>query len=184
MTKPIQHHLMFDIETLNTKPDAIVLSIGAVVFTREGIVDTFSINLSMKEQLDKGRTLSESTFYWWMQQTQEASKAVSTDLHGVRTGLGQFYMWLNRLVDMNSVLVWGNGAQFDNVIMKHLLNQYGYSDGKLWKFYNDRCFRTYINSAKVERVKPITAHVALDDAIAQAQTLINHWSKDDATVGV
>ena len=50
----LQQHLMFDIETLATVPNAIVLSVGAVLFTKEGIVDKFYVNLSMKEQLDKG----------------------------------------------------------------------------------------------------------------------------------
>lgn len=179
MSEKLQQNLMFDIETLSTTHDAIVLSVGAVLFTKEGIVDKFYVNLSMKEQLEKGRTISESTFYWWMQQSQEASAAVAADVFGVHAGLGQLMHWLKHTcqVDMKYLKVWGNGAVFDNVIMRDLLNSYGYSNDHLWKFWNDRCFRTYVAENRIEKVKPTVAHDALADAEAQAQTLINYWGK-------
>lgn len=177
--KQLQQHLMFDIETLDTKPTAIVLSIGAVLFTEEGIKEKFYINLSMKEQLEKGRSLSESTFYWWMNQSQEASSALTKDVFAVRAGLGQLMHWMKHTcqIDMKYVKVWGNGATFDNVIMRDLLTSYGYSEEFLWRFYNDRCFRTYVAENGIEKIKPTVAHNALDDAQAQAQTLIRYWSK-------
>lgn len=175
----LQQHLMFDIETLDTKHSAIVLSIGAVLFNEKEIIEKFYINLSMKEQLEKGRTISESTFYWWMQQSQEASAATAVDVFAVRAGLGQLMHWMKHTcqIDMNYLKVWGNGAVFDNVIMRDLLNSYGYSNEYLWKFWNDRCFRTYVAENKIEKIKPTVAHNALDDAQAQAQTLIRYWSK-------
>lgn len=177
--KQLQQHLMFDIETLDTKPTAIVLSIGAVLFTEEGIKEKFYINLSMKEQLEKGRSLSESTFYWWMNQSQEASSALTKDVFAVRSGLGQLMHWMKHTcqIDMKYVKVWGNGATFDNVIMRDLLTSYGYSEEFLWRFYNDRCFRTYVAEHNIEKVKPTVAHDALADAEAQTQTLLNFWSK-------
>lgn len=172
-------HLMFDIETLATVPNAIVLSVGAVLFTKEGIVDKFYVNLSMKEQLDKGRAISESTFYWWMQQSQEASAALAKDVFAVRAGLGQLWHWMNHTcqIDMKHVKVWGNGATFDNVIMRDILKQYGYSEEYMWRFWNDRCFRTYVAENNIEKVQPDVAHHALADARAQAMTLIRYWSK-------
>lgn len=175
----LQQHLMFDIETLATVPNAIVLSVGAVLFTKEGIVDKFYVNLSMKEQLDKGRAISESTFYWWMQQSQEASAALTKDVFAVRAGLGQLWHWMNHTcqIDMKHVKVWGNGATFDNVIMRDILKQYGYSEEYMWRFWNDRCHRTYVAENNIEKVKPTVAHDALADAAAQAHTLINYWNK-------
>ena len=172
-------HLMFDIETLSTKPDAIVLSIGAVLFNKHCITDKFYVNLSMKEQLGNGRSITESTFYWWMQQAQEASTALTKDVFAVRSGLGQLWHWMNHTcqIDMKHVKVWGNGATFDNVIMRHLLESHGYTEQMLWKFWNDRCFRTYVAENGIEKIKPTVAHNALDDAQAQAQTLIRYWSK-------
>ena len=172
-----QQHLMFDIETLATVPNAIVLSVGAVLFTKEGIVDKFYVNLSMKEQLGNGRSITESTFYWWMQQAQEASAAVTTNVQCVGTGLMHLMEWLTDQVDMETLKVWGNGATFDNVIMRHLLESHGYTEQMLWKFWNDRCFRTYVAENGIEKIKPTVAHNALDDAQAQAQTLIRYWNK-------
>jgi len=46
-------HLMIDLETLGTKPDAVVLSAGLVLFDhKKGIVDKKEIVLNVQEQLD------------------------------------------------------------------------------------------------------------------------------------
>lgn len=178
-------HLMIDLETLSTKPNAIVLSIGLVYFTEEGIQEKFYINLDMKQQLEGGRDLDRDTFYWWLSQSSEAGKVLGAAIYEVRVGLHSMLHWIINTcqIELNTVNVWGNGAGFDNVILLSLIEQYLGESRKVWKFWNDRCFRTYMATNDIERVKPEVAHNAIHDAEAQAQTLINHWSKPDASVG-
>ncbi len=74
--------LMFDLETLDTKPSAVVLSIGAVVWEAKYLpsehkikwyeVDKFLRVLDIQKQLDSGRTVSQATLLWWMDQDPKA----------------------------------------------------------------------------------------------------------------
>jgi hypothetical protein len=80
--------MMIDLETLDVKSSALVLSIGAVTFECfEGaqnvgagrpraldyrIIDRFYRVLDMKEQFGMPRSVSQSTLLWWNQQSQDA----------------------------------------------------------------------------------------------------------------
>ncbi len=77
----------------------------------------------------------------------------------------------------NNVKLWGNGVTYDNIVLR---NAYRLVDIPCpWQFRNDRCYRTikgvHGNRAKLERVG--THHNALDDAITQANHLIDMLSK-------
>ena len=169
-------NLMLDIETLNTTPDAVILAIGAVTFDKNGIGERFYVNISLRDNLTLERTISEGTFYWWCKQDREASKALTIDVKDVVTAFELFTKFLEEHTDPDDIRVWGNGAQFDNVIVRHWLTQMNYPEQKMWKFWNDRCFRTYlVANPNIERLKPDVAHNALSDAEAQAKTLINYW---------
>ena len=71
---------------------------------------------------------------------------------------------------MNDTAVWGNGATFDNVIIRSAFKAVGLPVP--WSFRNDKCYRTVANLLPKERQPALersgTAHNALDDAITQA----------------
>src|SRR5579859_7291326 len=68
---------MIDLETLNTTPDAVVLSIAATEFypfedlhtENPRTVETFSLLINIDNQ--DNRTISEDTVAWWARQDQE-----------------------------------------------------------------------------------------------------------------
>jgi exodeoxyribonuclease VIII len=68
-------------------------------------------------------------------------------------------------------VVWGNGADFDNVILG---NAYlAVNKPRPWSFWNNRCYRTVRAMApNIDYVRPVIAHHALHDARAQALHLI------------
>ena len=63
-------HVMIDLETLGTTPDAVILSIGGVKFDPNGdrIFDEFIYKLDIDEQQQRGRTTNEDTMSWWATQ--------------------------------------------------------------------------------------------------------------------
>ena len=65
--------------------------------------------------------------------------------------------------------MWGNGATFDNVILRSSYKAIGQEAP--WKFYDDRCYRTLKSLANIPMVQidEATPHFALDDARVQAQ---------------
>jgi exodeoxyribonuclease VIII len=89
------------------------------------------------------------------------------DLAPIEGALYEFANWLPKGRDW---VLWGNGAAFDNVILR---NSYvRCSIEAPWQFWQDRCFRTVASSSPMKRVAEGVAHNALDDAITQAKHLI------------
>src|SRR5690606_5722085 len=91
------------------------------------------------------------------------------------TALLSFQDWCKSIADSSrDILMWGNGADFDNIILGSLFEDYGYT--KPWATYsNNRCFRTMNNLVKnrtfVDPGRHGVHHNALDDAITQAKQL-------------
>jgi inhibitor of KinA sporulation pathway (predicted exonuclease) len=169
-------HCMVDLETLSTLHNARILSIGAVLFNKDGIFDEFyrAIRVPNIDCLRREKSVfdvSDQTLLWWSEQSEEA-KAVFWDPEAIelRQALEEFSDFLSPIKD--NVLMWGNGASFDNAILSTAYNLMGLEQP--WKFWNDRCFRTIKNMFLVETMKREgTHHNALDDARFQAQQLLS-----------
>jgi hypothetical protein len=109
-----------------------------------------------------------------MKQSDAARSTFERPQQDLRDALLEF----STFFDHNEYKVWGNGAMFDNSIIKNLLTQFGFPTP--WKYNKDRCYRTVLAEYKelhpqFEVTKPVVAHDAVEDAIAQARTLINIW---------
>lgn len=158
--------LMIDLETLSTRADGVILSIGAVKFDLErGKIDDsgFYTVVSFEDQLD--RHISESTLTWWMNQGDSAKRVFNDSKTSFRDALLQF----SDFVDDPNIEVWSCGADFDIPMMNHAFMTHNIEIP--WKFYNSRCFRTYkkLPGAPGCSSPPKVAHHALHDAISQAQ---------------
>jgi hypothetical protein len=162
-------NVMIDIETLGTRPGDTILSIGAVKFTaEEGITEEFYVTIDPETSKAAGLRAQKSTLEWWEKQSPEARAAAFKGGMSLNVALTKLTMWMPPL---DSVLVWGNGANFDNTLVAA-----AYRAMKMdvpWHYWNDRCYRTIANmflKTRVERVG--TGHHALDDAKTQTLRLL------------
>lgn len=171
-------HCMIDLETMDTRPSAVVLSIGAVLFdpTTESMGPAYYAKLQVGDQIERGRTQSSATLEWWARQPDAAREEAFGDAGKlpVEEALAGFRQFLDSANDGGGVSgVWGNGAAFDNVILASLYHSYG--EAPAWPFWMDRCFRTLValfDPSKALRPQFAgTAHNALDDAFHQARYL-------------
>ncbi|HFO5508888.1 TPA: 3'-5' exoribonuclease, partial [Escherichia coli] len=167
-TSRLWHHLMIDLETMGKNPDAPIASIGAVFFDPQ----TGEQGPEFSKIIDMGTcggTVDISTIEWWLQRSGEARAAILAD----RIPLDDALLQLREFIDENSgeffVQVWGNGANFDNVILRR-----SYERQEIpcpWRYYNDRDVRTIVELGKAIDFDARTAipfegerHNALDDA--------------------
>ena len=161
-------HVMLDLETLGTRPGDIILSIGAVKFSAEGLGEEFYTTISAESSKEAGLRAQKSTLEWWDKQDAAAKEAAFKGENTLNIALTKFSMWMP---PVDEAVVWGNGANFDNAMLAA-----AYRTLKMdvpWRFWNDRCFRTVsamFMKSRVERVG--THHNALDDAKTQALRLI------------
>lgn len=160
--------VMLDLETMSTRSNAAIASIGAVKFSVEdGIIDEFYRTIDLRTCKAHGLHFDQETIDWWKQQSPEAQKALAKDTISLTQALDEFSEWYGR----KSLPTWGNGAGFDNVIVE---NAYRAIGGKRpWLPWEDRCYRTMKNIVQI----PIDEregvfHNALDDARHQTKHLL------------
>ncbi|EMG7506373.1 3'-5' exoribonuclease [Escherichia coli] len=174
-------HLMIDLETMGKNPDAPIISIGAIFFDPQ--TGDMGPEFSKTIDLDTaGGVIDRDTIKWWLKQSREAQSAIMTD----EIPLDDALLQLREFIDENSgeffVQVWGNGANFDNVILRRSYERQGIPCP--WRYCNDRDVRTIVELGKAIDFDARTAipfegerHNALDDARYQAKYVSAIWQK-------
>jgi hypothetical protein len=166
---PANTHIMLDLETMGTKPGCQVLSIGAVQFSPAGLGSDFYIVLDTSSQREAGLVVDESTAAWWERQSPEARRVFSDPSRvSLQGGLQAFGSWALGVAPARKLRMWGDGSDFDNVV---LAAAYGAAKESMpWEWWNNRCYRTLKNMRKdIELESRVgTYHNALDDAKTQA----------------
>ncbi|HBQ4237198.1 TPA: 3'-5' exoribonuclease [Escherichia coli] len=174
-------HLMIDLETMGKNPDAPIISIGAIFFDPQ--TGDMGPEFSKTIDLDTaGGVIDRDVIKWWLKQSREAQSAIMTD----EIPLDDALLQLREFIDENSgeffVQVWGNGANFDNVILRRSYERQGIPCP--WRYCNDRDVRTIIELGKAIDFDARTAipfegerHNALDDARYQAKYVSAIWQK-------
>ena len=174
-------HLMIDLETMGKNPDAPIISIGAIFFDPQ----TGDMGPEFIKTIDletAGGVIDRDTIKWWLKQSREAQSAIMTD----EIPLDDALLQLREFIDENSgeffVQVWGNGANFDNTILRRSYERQGIPCP--WRYYNDRDVRTIVELGKAIDFDARTAipfegerHNALDDARYQAKYVSAIWQK-------
>lgn len=176
-------NIMLDIETLGRRPGCKVLSIGAVVFNRNGLHLDFYVEVDRNNQ----GTLHEdpATLEWWETQNGLLDKLTNGDnRHNLNDALGLFNTFIEQskhTLGESELCLWGNGPEFDNAILQVACAEMGITPN--WIHSDNRCYRTLkkiVPNLKITRVG--TLHNALDDAKSQAlhaieiMNILNTWS--------
>lgn len=167
-------HVMVDIETMSTKTNAAIVSIGACAFDidnqNEEITRKFEVQVSLQSNQNEGRDISASTVEWWLRQSPEAQAALFKDpVVNLRQGITMFRMWVQNLRP-KAVRVWAKDPDFDTVILKTAFDQFR----EIWPFeyWASRSVRTITELAYPNGDEPNTRvgvhHSAADDAVTQA----------------
>ncbi|MEC5362198.1 3'-5' exoribonuclease [Escherichia coli] len=174
-------HLMIDLETMGKNPDAPIISIGAIFFDPQtgDMGPEFSKTVDLETA---GGVIDRDTIKWWLKQSREAQSAIMTD----EIPLDDALLQLREFIDENSgeffVQVWGNGATFDNVILRRSYERQGIPCP--WRYTNDRDVRTMVALGLVMDFDARTTipfegerHNALHDARYQAKYVSAIWQK-------
>lgn len=164
---------MLDLETLGVGSFSVIASIGAVEFNPNGgsISREHYTRINIQSCLNKGLKIDGDTVVWWMDQSDEARKSTfAGERNSLMAALTAFGNFINY---DRGCKIWGNGSDFDNVI---LANAFKACDIECpWRWSNNRCFRTLKNLVLEKEIilpeRQGTHHNALDDAIYQAKYL-------------
>lgn len=167
-------HSMIDLETLSTRYDAAVVSIGVAIFNDDKILDTNGWALDPKYVTGH---IDPKTVMWWMQQGEAAREfsfsgkfMPSTVAFELKTLLAQY--------DVKEV--WSKDPHFDHVILTEWWARIDQHVGEFPYHYRaPRSYRTL--EAEVLRAGfdesewaqwNYVAHNPVDDAVTQARAVI------------
>lgn len=180
-------HVMVDLETMGTMAGCVGFSIGAVQFLPEEnkLGEEFYAVIDYNSCLEAMLAEEQGTKDWWAKQSAEARKALVYSQEGGHAPLEEvlitFNKWLASLGGFRSIRLYGNGADFDNPILRVMYDAAKVPFlGSKAGFFGGRCYRTLKNldelfgaefaAPKLERSG--THHNALDDAKTQALHLM------------
>ncbi|EKS0262361.1 TPA: 3'-5' exoribonuclease domain-containing protein [Klebsiella pneumoniae] len=186
--QPIDYvHVMVDLETMGKKHNAPIVAIGAVVFdpATGSIGESFYKVVCLESSVNWGAVIDPSTVIWWLKQSSEALSAiVNDDAIPLQDALLQFREFVSDNVAGGSkkAQVWGNGASFDNSILRSSYDCI--AEDYPWEYWNDRDVRTMVELGQAISFDPKTTipfegsrHNALADAIHQARYVSAIWQR-------
>lgn len=142
--------IMVDLETADNVGSAALFTCAAVqcdLVTGE-IGKEFHRAIDLQSCMDSGLTVNAGTIYWWLKQSNEARQAV--DMID-KLSLLTFCKQLNHFIEVCAKTegvspklfrVWGNGASFDNAILRHAYRAVNME--LTIPFWNDRDVRTVV----------------------------------------
>jgi hypothetical protein len=179
------NHMMVDIETLSTAPDATVIAIGIALFNpEEGAIGLRHSYLPPIE--GQGGSASTDTINWWMRTNaplftkymqRDFDVGLVMDWETISSNLGD--LMYGYRVDT----IWCNGLDFDLPILaaafkrtntENPFDAFSYKqrrDVRQWKLAAELA-----GWQKPERPAKLTAHNALADAVWQCQEVCSIWS--------
>lgn len=163
---------MIDLETLGTKPGAAIKQIGWALFNeelQEPVILSGLIHLDLQNCLDCGLVTDASTIEWWLEQGKEARDSMTKPGIKLSKALDELdTVW--RIVGASQV--WAKPPGFDIAILDVAYRKLGRTAP--WPHNKVRCMRTLLDLVpKGKTFKPVVAHNAEHDSIAQALTVSN-----------
>ena len=166
---------MIDIETLSIKPNATILTIGAIKFNKSiqerplKDMETFYIRINKNSCEKLKMDVDPKTIEWWKTQNDKTYYEAfeNTDRIDIKEGLVQLSNFLKGHKN-----IWANSPNFDIVILEN-----AYNCCKLdipWNFWNLRDTRTVYDLASVrlnDFFNKDEHHNALNDCHSQIKAL-------------
>lgn len=169
-------HIMIDLETLGTRPDAAIIQLGAVLFEPKSggkILNNKAFNQYILVQ-DGSGSIDHSTLCFWLTEKSalKMGTALSTEARHLAEVLGAFIQWPEQELDLSWEAiegVWAKPDVFDLPVLKSAFNRVG-RDAP-WDRRASRDAQTLfslVGGAPEIDWTGFTHHDALDDAIGQA----------------
>lgn len=166
-------HLMVDLETLDTKYTATILTLGAVKF--DPFSDAPMKELYLRVEIDSqdklGCTVNDDTLNWWANQAVDVKEEAFNPLNRIpiHEVINQFHAFA-----WGCDKFWAHGSCFDITILEYIYSKLGKPD--TWKYYDIRDTRTLFDLADPEMPQG-AKHNALEDAKRQAIGVRNVYRK-------
>lgn len=157
-------HVMVDLETYSTNSNAVIRSIGVVLFNMKGEREPIMhVGVELESCLMAGLVVDQETINFWRKQPEEYRNELQSM---PKISLRQMLDVLQKSAEntLTELFVWGHGSNFDIVILENAYKAIGQM--AWWKYSNVRDTRTLFDLANYKYVSK-GGHNALDDTNRQ-----------------
>ena len=174
------NEVMIDIETLSTQNNALILTVGAIKFSRAKDIeplektDNFYRRIDITSCKKLNMDIDNNTVQWWNKQTKEARYEAIENKD--RQDIKDVLLELTNFIK-NSKYIWANSPNFDCVILE---NAYRCCELEIpWKFWNLRDCRTIydLGNTSLKSITAETKHNSLEDCYNQIFCLNKAYKK-------
>lgn len=172
---------MIDLETMGNKPDSAIVAIAAVPFDMvSGVTDDalFYDVVDLRSSEKYGGSIDADIVLWWPGKSENARGEItnSKKMIDLPVALARLDSFVSEFCEEH-VQVWGNGSNFDNVILRTTYENCAIIP--FWKHWNDRDVRTIVELGRNAGIDPKNdfpfvgeARNALDDALHQVNYVV------------
>lgn len=167
-------HVMIDLETYSTNSNAVIRSIGVLLFNmsgeREVLMET---GIDVESCLLVGLTIDQDTINFWRKQPEEYRENLQElSTMNLKDALNDLQKVAQET--LTELFVWGHGSDFDIVILGNAYKAIGQMPW--WKYSNVRDTRTLFDLANYKYVSK-GGHNALGDANRQVDAVCEAYSR-------
>lgn len=162
---------MLDLESLGTKTNSVILTLGAVKFDIYSNAEPYQplyLKFDVDEQIALGRFVDEGTLQWWGNQSAEVRDEALSDEDRIdcNTALDQLNKFLVGVDD-----IWAQGPVFDIPMLESLMQDL--NRPRPWHYWQIRDSRTLFKLGGDPRREMDSQglHNALADAYNQAKAV-------------
>lgn len=159
-------HILLDLETLATKPNAVITEIAAVVLENGTIYDSL-IQPSSYPTMDSAFYIDPETVEWH-DARRKSNYIEYLNLRGesFKEAAHEFVTWCERVSEGKQIVLWVHGTDFDVPILKNFLSYCGLETP--WRYSDVKDFRT-LSALFPEIAYKKGDHSALDDVVKMNQ---------------
>lgn len=124
----IMKDFMVDLETMGLDANSLITTVSIVQFdlTTGNMGEELELAISWNEQVDKGAIVDVSTVQWWLHQDREALDTMmrleGNPVSEVISSINSYFA--RNSEDLRNVKLWGNGKEFDNVLLRNLYKRH------------------------------------------------------------
>lgn len=168
-------HVMIDLETMSTAPNAAIMQIGACVFEFSSPIksEIIKIDVALQSSLLAGGHVDPDTVKWWNSQRHELKRDFGWATVHIHDALTQFSEWFDQEQKRSPIEgVWSHGASFDIPVLESAYRSVGLPVPWDYRLVRDtRTVHWLAQNLGWEKPKREVAHTAVEDALAQCDEL-------------